>query len=228
MHFGFYETPPLLVETAAAVGLDLGRQIADGRITVLWQPPLEESEDALAERLLATVAERGIRRLFIDGLDGFLQAAVYPERMGRFFTALTLALRARGVTTLISVELPTLFGTTADVPLPRRVGHRREHHRAAGGRAALPAVPVALHRQDAGQRPRPRDPRVHHRGRGLTLADTSASAEQILADAVPPAPARHASRRRGGQAGRIAGVPTILVVDDERAIADLLSSHLRG
>ncbi len=118
LHFGFYEPPLLLAETAAAIGLDLGGQIADERITALWQPPLEESEDALAERLLAAVRDRGVRRLVIDGLDGFLQAAVYPARMGRFFTALALELRVRGVTTLISVELPTLLGTTAEVPLP--------------------------------------------------------------------------------------------------------------
>ncbi len=187
LHVGFYETPALLVETAAAVGLDLGRQVADGRITVLWQPPLEESEDALAERLLATVQDRGIRRLFVDGLDGFLQAAVYPERMGRFFTALTLELRARGVTTLMSVELPTLFGTTADVPLPgvSAIAENIIVLRAVERRSRLYRLLSIVKTRGSGHDPAIRAFTIGDAG--LTLADTSASAEEILADTVPPA-----------------------------------------
>ncbi len=115
LHFGFYETPPLLVETAAAIGLDLH---ADGRLTLLWQPSLEQSEDALAARLLTAVQDKGVRRLVIDGLDGFLQAAMYPERLSRFFTALVLELRARDVTTLIVVEQPTSYSMTTETPRP--------------------------------------------------------------------------------------------------------------
>jgi len=200
LHFGFYETPPLLVETAAAIGLDLGRQVADGRITVLWQPPLEESEDALAERLLAMVAERGIRRLFIDGLDGFLQAAVYPERMGRFFTALTLALRARGVTTLISVELPTLFGTTAEIPLPgvSAIAENIVVLRAVERRSQLYRLLSIVKTRGSGHDPAIRAFTIGETG--LALADTSASAEEILDGTVPPAaPPADGADETGGQ-----------------------------
>jgi len=199
LHVGFYETPALLIETAAAVGLDLERQVADGRITLLWQPPLEESEDALAERLLTTVEERGIRHLFIDGLDGFLQAAVYPERMGRFFTALTLELRARGVTTLMSVELPTLFGTTAAVPLPgvSVIAENIIVLRAVERRSRLYRLLSIVKTRGSGHDPAIRAFTIGDAG--LTLADTSASAEEILADAVRPAvPLANGTGETGG------------------------------
>jgi len=118
LHVGFYETPSLLVETAASIGLASERHHEEGRLTLLWQPSLEESEDALAARLFAVVQDRGIRRLVIDGLEGFLQAAMYPERLGRFFTALALEMRARDVTTLIVVEQPTLDSSTTDASRP--------------------------------------------------------------------------------------------------------------
>jgi circadian clock protein KaiC len=64
------------------------------------------------------VEQHNIRRLFIDGLGGFEQAVDYADRLPRFFTALTQELRARGVTTLIAVELATMFGPTREVLLP--------------------------------------------------------------------------------------------------------------
>ena len=117
LHFGFYEQPARLIGKADGAGLDLGRYVREGRIEIVWQAPLEEGMDALAERLLAAVRERGTRRLFIDGLDGFVRTAGYPERVGRFFTALTNELRARDVTTIFSIELPTIVGPSLEVPI---------------------------------------------------------------------------------------------------------------
>jgi circadian clock protein KaiC len=109
LHFGFYETPPRLVAKAHDVGLRLGPLVERGAIEILWQPPLEQDLDALAAQLLAAVERRRVRRLFIDGLTAFAQATVYPERLTRFFTALTNELRARDVTTVVAVETRGLF-----------------------------------------------------------------------------------------------------------------------
>jgi circadian clock protein KaiC len=116
LYFGFYETPPRLVAKADAVGLDFSQFVRDGHLDLLWQPPLEVVLDALAERLLDAVQRRGVRRLVIDGLAGFEQAADHPERLPRYFSALTNELRARDVTTIVTVESANLFGPESALP----------------------------------------------------------------------------------------------------------------
>lgn len=115
LHFGFYETPPELVDKAGGIGLPLDHAVAAGTVEILWQPPVENLLDELAERLLAAVSRRSVRRLFIDGLNAFQMAARHPKRMGPFFAALTNELRARQVTTLISFELLDLISPTVSV-----------------------------------------------------------------------------------------------------------------
>jgi circadian clock protein KaiC len=58
-----------------------------------------------------------VRRLFIDGLNGFNKAAVEPTRMDHFFTALANELRVLGVTTLYTLEVPDILGPAIRVPL---------------------------------------------------------------------------------------------------------------
>ena len=118
-YFGFYEPPPRLMEKAASLGLPLEEHVKSGMIELIWQPPLEHFMDSLAESLLEKVrAERhDRRRLFIDGIEGFRAAAVYPERIPRFLSALTNQLRAYDVTTVVTEELP-LFRAEVDMPNP--------------------------------------------------------------------------------------------------------------
>ena len=68
------------------------------------------------ERLLAAVQRHGTQRLFIDSLSGFLDTAVYPDRVTRLFVALTNALRAQGVTLVFALETPQLFGGGSEGP----------------------------------------------------------------------------------------------------------------
>jgi circadian clock protein KaiC len=120
VYFGFYETPPRLIEKAAGVGMgDLKKYVDKGLIELQWQPPLEHNMDALAERLLERLEERNVKRLrlFIDGVAGFRSAAVYPDRMGRFFSALSHQLRMMDATTLFSEETP-LLSSGVDAPHP--------------------------------------------------------------------------------------------------------------
>jgi circadian clock protein KaiC len=119
MYFGFYEPPPRLIERAEAMGIPLKEYVDSGAIELVWQPPLEHYMDSLAESLLERVKaeQHARRRLFIDGVQGFAAAAVYPERLPRFLSALTNQLRTWDVTTLISEELP-LFNTSLEMPHP--------------------------------------------------------------------------------------------------------------
>lgn len=104
LYFGFYETPPRLVAKAEQIGLPFERLVEGGRIELLWQAPLEFPIDALAGRLLEAVERRNVKRLFIDGMDGFRTTAIFRSRLPRFFVALLNELRARGVTVVVAEE----------------------------------------------------------------------------------------------------------------------------
>lgn len=108
--FGFYEDSIRLERRAAALGLDLTSLLESGAVEILHYPPTEQIVDQLAEDMLHAVRRRGVKRLFVDGVDGFRQAAVYPLRTGRFLSALISSLRADGVTTVFTAELPELMG----------------------------------------------------------------------------------------------------------------------
>ena len=115
--FGFYETPPRLRAKARALGLDLERHLEEGRLELLWQAPTERQLDALGHRLVEAVRRAGARRVVVDGVGGFEEGTAEPERLKRFFAALANELRARGATTLFTVELPRLFGPEVDLPM---------------------------------------------------------------------------------------------------------------
>jgi circadian clock protein KaiC len=114
--FGCYEPPERLHLKAETVGLDLPAAERRGDLEILWHPLGEHILDELAQRLLDAVRRRGVKRLLIDGLSGFQQAALEPERIERFWSALSNELRALGVTTLHTLEMPELMG--ADLRLP--------------------------------------------------------------------------------------------------------------
>jgi circadian clock protein KaiC len=118
-YFGFYEPPPRLLEKAEHVGIPLEKYVDEGMIDIHWQPPLEHMLDSLAEQLLEKIkADEGSRsRLFIDGIEGFRAASVYPDRMPRFLSAFCNQLRTYDVTALVAEELP-LFRPGIDMPNP--------------------------------------------------------------------------------------------------------------
>jgi circadian clock protein KaiC len=117
LFFGFYETPPRLMQQAVRLGLDLEGAVGRGEAEIAWQPQAEDCQDALAHRLLDAVGRRGVRRLFIDGLGGFIEASVEPGRISRFFAVLANELRSSGVTTLYTMETRDLIGGGIEMPV---------------------------------------------------------------------------------------------------------------
>ncbi|MBF5045242.1 AAA family ATPase [Aggregicoccus sp. 17bor-14] len=117
LYFGFYESPPRLMAKADGIGLHLRPALKSGLLQALWQPPSELLLDALGERLLITVKARGVKRLLLDGLIGFKEATVHPERINRFFAVLTNELRAQGVTAVFTEETRLLFGPEVEAPV---------------------------------------------------------------------------------------------------------------
>jgi circadian clock protein KaiC len=115
LHFGFFETPPELVSKAQRFGWDIGRTGDEQRFFSVWQPASEHVLDELAYRLLDAVRASGAKRLVIDGLVGFKEAA-YKDRMSGLFASVADELAALGVTTLITEETRELFVRTIEVP----------------------------------------------------------------------------------------------------------------
>jgi circadian clock protein KaiC len=117
LHFGFYEMPRRLRLKAARIGINLDGLIEQGHLGILWQPPIEDILDRLGNRLIDAVRRRRVRRLVIDGLRGFEEAAFHqPHRIGRFLTALANEFRVLNVTTIFTAETRNIIGAEIDYP----------------------------------------------------------------------------------------------------------------
>ncbi len=103
---GFFESPQRLIEKARRIGLDLASPHASGQLEIMWQLPLEVLLDELACRILDNVRQRGVKRLFIDGVEGIGHIAMHPDRAPGFLIALVNELRVGGVTTFVTEQLP--------------------------------------------------------------------------------------------------------------------------
>jgi circadian clock protein KaiC len=101
---------------AATMGIDLAAAEQRGDIEILWHSVGEHILDELAHQLLEAVRRRAAKRLVIDGISGFQQAALETERIVRFWSTMSNELRALGVTTLHTIEMPDLVGS--DIHLP--------------------------------------------------------------------------------------------------------------
>ena len=115
LYFGFYESPERLIESAEHMGLPLRGAVESGLVDIMWQPALRYGLDQLGERLLDNVQRRSVRRVVIDGIDGFRQGAAYPERTIRFVTAIINELRANDITVLVTEETQKIFGPEVEV-----------------------------------------------------------------------------------------------------------------
>lgn len=112
LHFGFFESPSRMRSKARTLGIPMAELERSGAVELLWHPQGEHVLDQLGHRLLEAVARRGVRRLVIDGLSGFFESAVYPERVTRFFSCLVNELLRRQVTVLMTLETRDAVGST--------------------------------------------------------------------------------------------------------------------
>ena len=87
------------VDTATQHGIDAG-----DAVSLLWRPQTEAILDEVATEMLTAIRARGVKRLVIDGIDGFSKLTDEKSRVGSFLSALCNELRALGVTTLATAE----------------------------------------------------------------------------------------------------------------------------
>ena len=116
LHLSFFEGPDRIRGKARSLGLALEALEAAGAVELMWQSPGEALLDEIADRLLAAVARRNVRRLVIDGLSGFLDSAVYQERITRFFSCLVNELRSRKVTVMMTLETRDVVSSVISMP----------------------------------------------------------------------------------------------------------------
>jgi circadian clock protein KaiC len=196
--FGFYETPAAIRDKANVLGLPLGRLIDEGHVEIIWQPTTEGLLDATCDQLIAGVKRQGVRRLFIDGLQGFEKLTPERDRLGHIFSAFSSEFRGRGVSTLYTTEAE-LIGPMLGMPfsglalqgvsciaeiilLMRYVELRSQLHRMISVLKVRDAeINSALHKFTI-------------TGKGIVIEPDSASAEEILAEAT--------LQRRGARLGQ--------------------------
>ncbi|WP_161600934.1 RAD55 family ATPase [Teichococcus oryzae] len=118
LHFGFYESPQRLHAKATALGLDLAPSLNAGSLSLEWRPSAELLADAVVGELLRMAAERGVKRLFLDGLGVLERSLSTHQRFSPFLSVLVGELRARGITVLTTLEMSELFGTTPHLASP--------------------------------------------------------------------------------------------------------------
>lgn len=186
LYVGFGETPAELVEKADLVGFDLSAHLNAGRIELLWQTPGELLLDKMSAQILAAAQASKAQRVFLDGLEGLRNAAVYPERFLRMLTILLYTLRSMGATTIFSAELATIVGPQLNLPLDpasaiagniillRHVELRTQSYR---------LISILKMRQSGHDRST-REFRITDAG--IKVADNATSAEAILSGTIKP------------------------------------------
>ncbi|ACA19498.1 Non-specific serine/threonine protein kinase [Methylobacterium sp. 4-46] len=194
---GFHESAESLKAKAEALGLAAAAAIAAGEVGLMWQPATEGLIDEVCDQLLATVRNRGVRRVFLDGLDAMSRLAEDGDRIIRIVAALTAELRALNVTSIVTMETD-LTGLAAGFPLSgvslRGASAITENillMRFVEQRSALHRMVSVIKARDSAIDQRLRCFAI--RAGGLVVEDGPDRAEAILAELQSPA------GRRGGE-----------------------------
>lgn len=120
LFLGFMESPAQLREKARVFGMDLSAAEASGQLRYTVLPAYDLEADAIAVALAEEIERRGVRRLVIDSAAEIERAIGYRERVPEFLSALATYLRARQITTYLTLDVPMIVGPAleiADAPL---------------------------------------------------------------------------------------------------------------
>jgi len=180
LHVSFSERSRELLAKDRRLGFGLGDAMERGLVHFIHEAPIEGELDAVFERVLMIVSEHHIKRLSFDGLHGFRHHAEYPERTRAVFSALAAELKRRGVTSIFTLESPDLVGPRIEVPidgvsmLAENIVLLRHVEMSAQLYRLISILKLRDHDYDSGIR------EFQITDRGLAIADTFESAEQIL------------------------------------------------
>lgn len=110
--FTFEETPDQLRGIAANFGLDLARLEAADRLRIVYTSPVELSTDRFLDRARQQIAALGARRVVLDSLTSLSVGVPSERRFRELVYATAKHVRATGATLLMTMEVPTLLGST--------------------------------------------------------------------------------------------------------------------
>jgi circadian clock protein KaiC len=201
--FGLYETPVRINAKVDEICQPLRGLIDSGVVDVIWQPPTDGLLDLHGERLLDGVRRRGVKRLFVDGLNAFQSASVERLRLNQYLTALVNELRVLGVTTVFALVVPDVIGQYTRSPIDGDFLNLADNlilMRCVEVRSRLHRLVSIIKVRDSDF-----DSSAHEyviTDQGLRIADTGDSAEAILGqsqhqDHATPRRDKDSRRRRG-------------------------------
>jgi circadian clock protein KaiC len=110
LYVTFQETPDHLKATARGFGWDLEDFIQRGLLKVLYTSPVEMGVDEHTQTIKAAIDEIGARRVVIDSLMDIEIATLDKVRFKDYVYSLVNDLRSRGITSMLTNEIPELFG----------------------------------------------------------------------------------------------------------------------
>jgi circadian clock protein KaiC len=203
LYYGFTETGPRLVAQAAGVGLELRPWVDSGRLVLETRAAVELLPDALAHELLELVDRHRVRRLVLDGLEPLVQETMGARRTAGFLTALTHALRSRGVTSLMTQQNHVLFGPQLEAKLEglEAIVDNIVFLRYVELRSHLYRMLSILKMRESDYEPALREFSIS--SRGIDVAETFESAEAILTGEAQPLDVKKPKRSRRKKAKRL-------------------------
>lgn len=106
------ETVAEMVRAGRQCGLAIGEGIDSGAIRIYPQGPEDEALDEMGHKLLRLVDEQGATRLVVDGLAALADTVAFSERGYRFVGRLLRELKARGITSVFTLDPAVLAAAT--------------------------------------------------------------------------------------------------------------------
>lgn len=104
LYVNFEENPSQLMQQIHSLGED-PEEAARRGLMLLYRSPVELQIDSIITEIFDAVAQKGARRVIIDGVGDLLMAASDPQRLHDYLYALAQHFAARDVVALFSYEL---------------------------------------------------------------------------------------------------------------------------
>lgn len=115
--FTFDETLTTFLHRSAGLGIDIKRQLDDGRIHLFQVDPAEISPGDFVHQVRKLVEDKKIKVLVIDSLNGFMNAMPGEDFLMLQLHELLSYLNQQGVTTIITLAQHGFLGSTMASPV---------------------------------------------------------------------------------------------------------------
>lgn len=188
LYLSFDEDPKAIRFKAQSLNLPVAQLFDSGEVEIIWQPSTEGIFDEVCIRLLDQVRSRGVRRVFIDGINDFVHMTGEEDRIGPALTALANEFSALGATLVGTFELD-FNGIVPGQPLTglpilglSPIAENIVAMRFAALGADIHRLIVALKARDNALRPQFR--RYELTARGVEIEADSGQADLILQELV--------------------------------------------